>query len=330
MPKAAPVELEAGLDADLRQEAGARHGRGWPGRGRAARRPRRPRAGRPAPAARARPSSSAVAAAGAGGDEPVDAVEVARPSSGRGRPWRSWRRCRPGSSGRASARRAPGAPARWRRSRGRRRGARSCAAGPPRPTSTAAAAASLAACAASAWPKAWVTPSVSAAASLRCSSPAIVHAEVRRADAGGGARAVPHRLLHRHRGLEVVDRVRVVQRVDGEVGHREPALGEERAEHEDRLVAALPGLRHVDAGQVAGAGLVEPGAGLPGARLGRPHRRVVGEGPRHRVGQRERLLGEGARRPSPVTSAKNQRACHAYPFATRTRPGANGDRPDTM
>ena len=59
---------------------------------------------------------------------------------------------------------------------------------------------------------------------------------------------VEQRLLDRHRRPEVVDRIRMIERVEREVGRRELALREQRAEDEHRLVAPLPRLGDVHPG----------------------------------------------------------------------------------
>ena len=79
------------------------------------------------------------------------------------------------------------------------------------------------------------------------------------ADARGGdirpGGAVEQRLLDRHRRAEVVERVGMIERAEREVGGRELALGQQGAEDEDRLIAALPRLGEVHLGQEAGARL---------------------------------------------------------------------------
>ncbi len=88
------------------------------------------------------------------------------------------------------------------------------------------------------------------------------HATGRRhvaADAGRGdvrpGGAVEQRLLDHHRRAEVVEGIRMIERVEREVGGRELALGQQRAEDEHRLIAALPRLGDVHPGQVAGPSL---------------------------------------------------------------------------
>ena len=79
------------------------------------------------------------------------------------------------------------------------------------------------------------------------------------ADAGGGdvrpGGAVEQRLLDHHRRAKVVDGIRMIERVEREVGGRELALGQQRAEDEHGLIAALPRLGDVHLGPVAGPSL---------------------------------------------------------------------------
>ena len=72
------------------------------------------------------------------------------------------------------------------------------------------------------------------------------------------ADAVEDQLLDRDAGAEVRDRIGMVQRVDGEVGLGEAALGQDRSEHEHGLVPALPGFGEIETRQPAGPCL--PGA----------------------------------------------------------------------
>ena len=88
------------------------------------------------------------------------------------------------------------------------------------------------------------------------------HAQFGRADAGAGRAAVVDCLLGTDGHTEVVEGVRVVQRVQREVGLGEAALVQQRPEDEDGLVAAVPGLAGIHARQIPGPGLVHPVRGF--------------------------------------------------------------------
>ena len=64
-------------------------------------------------------------------------------------------------------------------------------------------------------------------------------------------------LVHRELRLEVVHGIRPVQRPDVEILRPELVLGQQRAEHKNRVVAAHIRLGIVQLGQFAGAGLVD-------------------------------------------------------------------------
>ena len=90
--------------------------------------------------------------------------------------------------------------------------------------------------------------------------------------------------------LEVVQEIGPVQRTDVEVLSAELVLGQQGAEHKDRIVAAREGFGIVHLGQ-------PPAAGLRYARLGGLRSRgggrngfVFAEGQPHRLAQRERIL----------------------------------------
>jgi hypothetical protein len=66
-----------------------------------------------------------------------------------------------------------------------------------------------------------------------------LHAKVRQS-------GIEDPLLERHRRAGVGDGVRMVQRGNREIRSGEPSLREQRAEDEDRLIAPLNGLGHVE------------------------------------------------------------------------------------
>jgi hypothetical protein len=69
--------------------------------------------------------------------------------------------------------------------------------------------------------------------------------------------AIEQRLLDGKRRAEVVRGIGVIERIEGEPGRGELPLRKQRAEHEHRVVAALPGLREVHLREVAAASLCD-------------------------------------------------------------------------
>ena len=80
--------------------------------------------------------------------------------------------------------------------------------------------------------------------------------EARRLDAAAGLPGIEQHLLDGQSRLVVVHSVRPIQRADREISLAELVLGEQRAEHEHGVVAALEALRELQPRQIAGAGLV--------------------------------------------------------------------------
>ena len=115
-------------------------------------------------------------------------------------------------------------------------------------------------------------------------------ADVRR----GGA--IEQRLLDGQRRAEVVGGGGVIERIEGEVGRGELPLREQRAEHEHRVVASLPGLRDVHLGEVAAASLCDACGGLTLGGRRRSGVGVAGPGARNRLRQRQRRLRGGRQR----------------------------------
>ena len=76
-------------------------------------------------------------------------------------------------------------------------------------------------------------------------------------DAEFGEPRVEHGLLHRHGGAGVGDRRGMVERIDREVRSGETSLRQQRAEDEDRLIAALDALGDVDTRKETGACLAD-------------------------------------------------------------------------
>jgi hypothetical protein len=72
-------------------------------------------------------------------------------------------------------------------------------------------------------------------------------------DAEFGKPRVEHGLLHRHGSAGVGDRRGIVERIDREVRSGETSLRQQRAEDEDRLIAALDALGDVDTRKETGA-----------------------------------------------------------------------------
>ena len=146
--------------------------------------------------------------------------------------------------------------------------------------------------------------------------PLAIKSRDRLADPGGLDRrrrpgAIEDRLLDGEHRAEVVGRVRVVERVDAEVLQTEPALREERAEDEDRLIASLPRLDDVDPWEVAGPGLLEPLGRLLAAGLRCPHGRVVHERHGDRLRERQGFLGRTGGRPEEREEENERRLAHA-------------------
>jgi hypothetical protein len=78
-----------------------------------------------------------------------------------------------------------------------------------------------------------------------------------------GLAGIIYRLIHRDLRLKVVEKIGPVQGADGEVLNTKLVLGEQRAENEDRVVAAREGLGVVDFGEHPAAGLRDSGFRSP-------------------------------------------------------------------
>jgi len=78
-------------------------------------------------------------------------------------------------------------------------------------------------------------------------------AELGRPNLLGGQPRVPNRLVQHHLRLEVVHGIGTIERANGEILLAELVLRQQRAEHEDRIVAALPGFGVVQLRQVSAA-----------------------------------------------------------------------------
>jgi hypothetical protein len=102
-------------------------------------------------------------------------------------------------------------------------------------------------------------------------------------------------VLHGKAGAMVGQRIRTVERVNREVGLREPALRQQRPEHIDRHVATLDAFGEVDLGQPAGVGPAHACRGFALAGLGGPDPGVRRTRLLHGVRQREGFLGDGRR-----------------------------------
>ena len=142
-------------------------------------------------------------------------------------------------------------------------------------------------------------------------------------DAGARAAAVEEHLLDAERAVEEADRIGMVQGVDREVRRREAARREQRAEHEDRLVAALPRLGERDAREEAGSRLGDARVrACPDRGVGRDERGVV----RERVGngrvERQRRPGPEAHG-HPGPGAPGPAARHVEPSPPEMQPGAD-------
>ena len=120
-------------------------------------------------------------------------------------------------------------------------------------------------------------------------------------DAGDGdvgpRDTIEQRLFDRHCGAKVVERVGVIERAEGEVGGGELSLGQQRAEHEDRLIAALPRLGDVHPGPVARPCLGDALCRLALRRSAAAGIRVLRAGTRDRVRQCQRGSGPLPERP---------------------------------
>ena len=107
-------------------------------------------------------------------------------------------------------------------------------------------------------------------------------------------------VVQEHLGVEhelvVRDRVGIVELIDGEIGGGEAALREQRAEGEHRIVAALPGLAHVDARPPAGFRLGDARLGLVDAGGGTTKGRMAGTCPGDGLVEREGCLGSRGHR----------------------------------
>ena len=116
-------------------------------------------------------------------------------------------------------------------------------------------------------------------------------------DAGDGdvgpRDTIEQRLFDRHGGAKVVEGVGVIERAEGEVGGGELPLGQQRAEDEDRLIAALPRLGDVHLGPVARACLSDALCRLALRRSAAAGIRVLRAGTRDGVGQCQLGLGGG-------------------------------------
>ena len=87
----------------------------------------------------------------------------------------------------------------------------------------------------------------------------------------------------------------MIERVEREVGGRELALGQQRAEDEHRLIAALPRLGDVHPGQVAGPSLRDALRSLALRGRGAARVRVLRAGAGDGLRQGQRGLGRRRR-----------------------------------
>ena len=92
-----------------------------------------------------------------------------------------------------------------------------------------------------------------------------------------GQPRVPNRLVQHHLRLEVVHGIGTIERANGEILLAELVLRQQRAEHEDRIVAALPGFGVVRLRKVSAASLARTHLRSGNLRTGGLHRGVLVE-----------------------------------------------------
>ena len=102
---------------------------------------------------------------------------------------------------------------------------------------------------------------------------------------------IPDRLLRRHPRLEIVHRIRGVERRKRKILQAKFLLGQERSEHEHGIVAGQIGLLEVKAGQIACPGGLEFQTRRLLARSVHRKVRIVFQRAGNCCGQRERFLG---------------------------------------
>ena len=97
-----------------------------------------------------------------------------------------------------------------------------------------------------------------------------------------------------------------------EVALREPPLGEEGPENENRVVAAEKGLFEIEAGKNPGPRRREIGSGGPLAWGVHGKFRVALQRPRHRLPERQRLLGRQRQRTQQGEQDSDPNVLHAF------------------